>query len=131
VELPQIPCPEPELFGDVLGLVPEQTVLERVGRGCVMDIEGGIIVGNLVHDTAKHGKIRDDPCIIFPQGLAIPQITFSQDKDPVHIRPDDRLNIHTILQGKDEPHFPMSTIFVKSLKKGLVKQLGIVGTIVQ
>jgi hypothetical protein len=112
VKLPQVPRTESEFFGHFLGLVPKQAVFQGVGGGRVMDIEGGIIVGNLVHDATEHAEIRNHTRIIFPKGLAVPQITLPQDKDAVHIGPDHWLDVHTVLQGKDEPHFPMSTIFI-------------------
>ena len=112
VEPPKISGSEPKVWRHLLGLVPENTVLDPVGLGRVMDVQGRVIVRDRIHDLAKHCKIRDDSRIIFPQRLAVPQIRLAQDKCPINVRTNHRLDIHTVLQRKDKPTLPMSSVFV-------------------
>jgi len=97
VEPPKIPGPEPEIRGHLLGLVPEDAVLDPIRLGRVMDVQGRIIVRDRVHDLTKQREIRDDPRVILPQRLAVPQVRLAQNKRPINIRTDHRLDVHTIL----------------------------------
>ena len=66
MESPKVRATEFEVFRYGFGFVVENAVFNFVALSGVVNVEGSVVVGELVHDVAEHGKVWNNAGVIFP-----------------------------------------------------------------
>ena len=66
MESPKVRAAEFEVFRYGFGFVVENAVFNFVALSGVVNVEGSVVVGELVHDVAEHGKVWNNAGVIFP-----------------------------------------------------------------
>ena len=112
MESPKVRATEFEVFRYGFGFVVENAVFNFVALSGVVNVEGSVVVGELVHDVAEHGKVWNNAGVIFPKRFAIFEVGFTEDKSSVNIGAYNWPDIHTVLQREDVKACPMSSVLI-------------------
>lgn len=98
MEAPVVLTTELKTVRNGFGTIPEETVFKVVGGGGVVDVESGIVVGELVHNVAELGEVGDDTGVVFPKTSSVFEIGLAEDEGAVDVCANDWLDIQTVLK---------------------------------